>query len=131
MAIFIPKEPDSFNSSIGEEKAFDALRLLDNQYVIFHSFSWIGITDRIQGEADFVIIHPEKGILVIEVKSGAIDYKNGQWTQKNIITGFTKIISPFAQANKSKFEIIERLNSELRLGKTPLVCHAVWFPSFP
>jgi hypothetical protein len=82
-------------------------------------------------EADFVVIHPEKRILVIEVKSGVIDYKNGLWTQTNTITGFTKIISPFAQANKSKFEIIERLNSELRLGRTPLVCHAVWFPSFP
>ncbi|HCS74061.1 MAG TPA: hypothetical protein DIW17_09315 [Clostridiales bacterium] len=131
MARFIPKLPESFHGSIGEEKAFAALRLLDNNYVVFHSFNWIGISDRIQGEADFVVIHPVKGILVIELKSGAINYQLGQWTQTNTLTGFTKTISPFVQANKSKFEIIERLNLKLRLGRTPLVCHAVWFPSFP
>lgn len=38
MAKFIPTIPDSFNGSIGEEKAFEALRLLDNNYTVFHSF---------------------------------------------------------------------------------------------
>lgn len=130
MAKFIPMVPDTFNGSIGEEKVFEALRLLDNNYIIFHSFNWIGIGDRTQGEADFVIIHPDKGVMVIEVKSGEIEYKNGQWIQTNTLTRYSKTISPFFQARRSQFEILERLNLEFGLGRLPLVCHAVWFPSF-
>ncbi len=131
MAKFIPTLPSSFNGSIGEEKVFDALRLLDNNYIIFHSFNWIGLSERTQGEADFVIIHPNKGVMVIEVKSGKIDYEYGQWTQTNMATRFKKPISPFVQASRSKFEIIERLTKGIRFGRVPLVCHAVWFSSFP
>lgn len=93
MAKFIPAMPETFNGSIGEEKAFQAFRLLDNSYTIFHSFNWVGINDRTQGEADFVIIHPDKGIMVIEVKSGEVEYKNGQWLQTNTLTRVTKTIA--------------------------------------
>ena len=89
MARFIPTMPDTFNGSLGEEEAFKALRLLDNNYIIFHSFNWIGIKERTQGEADFVVVHPHKGIMVIEVKSGEIEYKNGQWIQTNTATRFS------------------------------------------
>ena len=129
MAKFIPAVPESFNGSIGEEKAFEALRLLDDTYTVFHSFNWIGLEDRTQGEADFVIIHPQKGIMVVEVKAGEIEYKGGQWLQTNTLTRKTKYISPFNQASRSQFEILDRLKSDMRLGKAPLVCHAVWFTS--
>lgn len=129
MARFIPTMPDSYNGSLGEEKVFDALRLLDNSYTVFHSLNWIGINNRTQGEADFVVIHPAKGILVIEGKSGEIEYKNGQWTQTNTLTRYSKSIAPFTQARRSQYEILERLQSDLRLSRPPLICHAVWFPS--
>ena len=90
MAKFIPAVPESFNGSIGEEKAFEALRLLDDTYTVFHSFNWIGLEDRTQGEADFVIIHPQKGIMVVEVKAWEIEYKGGQWLQTNTLTRKTK-----------------------------------------
>ena len=37
---------------------------LNNEYVIFHSYRWIGELNqrRSEGEADFVILHPKKGI---------------------------------------------------------------------
>lgn len=129
MARFIPPMPDSFNGSIGEEKVFTALRILDNSYTVFHSFSWIGLGNRTEGEADFVIIHPQKGIMVIEVKSGEIEYKDGQWVQTNTLTRYSKKIAPFDQARRSQYEIIDRLNSGLRHGRIPLVCRTVWFPS--
>ncbi len=130
MAKFIPAMPENFNGSIGEEKVFEALRLLDNNYTIFHSLNWIGINDsRTMGEADYVIIHPDKGIMVIEVKSGEIEYtQEKQWTQTNRVTKCAKTIAPFEQARKSQFEIIARLKSNLSF-RPPLVCHAVWFPS--
>ncbi len=129
MARFIPKEPVNFNNSLGEVKVFEVLQLLDNKHIVFHSFSWVGINKRTQGEADFVIVHPTKGIMVIEVKSGEIAYVNGRWTQKNTLTGKTKRISPFDQANRSKYEILERIKLNSRISRSPMVCHAVWFPS--
>lgn len=129
MAIFIPTMPESFNGSSGEEKAFMSLRLLSDKYIIFHSLSWIGIGERTQGEADFVIVHPDKGIMVIEVKAGEIEFKNGQWIQTNYITKEPKRIFPFNQAQRSQFEILDRINFSTRVKRAPLICHAVWFPS--
>ena len=79
MAVFIPSvKPEDFNNSYGEMQVYEALRTLNNQYTVFYSLSWIGVNNkRTVGEADFVIAHPKKGILVIEVKSGEIEYKNG------------------------------------------------------
>lgn len=129
MAIFIPNLPEDFNSSYGEMKVYESFRVLDNNYTIFHSWSWIGTGKQILGEADFVVMHPQKGLLVIEVKSGGIEYKNGEWLQTNTRSGFTKRIDPFIQAKKSQFEIIERLRNKLSRYNTPMVCHCVWFTS--
>jgi len=34
-----------------------------------------------EGEGDFVIVAPEQGVLVIEVKGGAIEVRDGRWLQ--------------------------------------------------
>ena len=83
MAVFIPAvKPEDFNNSYGDKKVYEALRSLNDRYTIFYSLSWIGINEnRTIGEADFVILHPDKGVLVIEVKSGEIEYKDGEWIQ--------------------------------------------------
>jgi hypothetical protein len=61
-----------------ECKVYSALKTqLDEPYVLFYSRPWLGLTSdgrEIDGEADFVIVHPEFGILSIEVKGGEIHY---------------------------------------------------------
>ena len=71
MAVFIPSvKPEDFNNSYGEMKVYEALRSLNDKYTVFYSLSWVGVNEkRTIGEADFVILHPEKGVMVIEVKS--------------------------------------------------------------
>ena len=131
MAIFIPNgTQNNFNGSYGEKKVYEALSTLNNQYTVFYSLNWIGINEnRSIGEADFVILHPEKGLLVIEVKSGEIEYKNGEWFQTNTRTRISTRINPFIQARKSQFEIMDRLQ-QAKLGfKLPIMCYCVWFPS--
>lgn len=133
MAVFIPDiKPDDFNNSPGEKEVYEALKLLGKDYTVFYSLSWISIgNDRTIGEADFVIFHPAQGIMVIEVKSGEIEYKHGSWIQTNRSSGVKKEIYPYDQARKSQFEILERLRN--RRNKTefrlPMLCYAVWFPS--
>lgn len=129
MAVFIPSLPEDFNSSYGEEKVYNSLRLLDENYVVFHSFSWIGVNKRTVGEADFVVMHPNKGIMVIEVKSGEIEYMDGTWYQTNIKTKFKKGINPFDQARRSQYEIKDRLELKYRRNDIPMICSAVWFTS--
>ena len=60
-----------------ECKVYDALCKLPDGYTVFYSVAWQirdykkGVKD---GEADFVIVHPDLGIMVLEVKGGRIHY---------------------------------------------------------
>lgn len=131
MAKFIPNvKPEDFNNSYGEKEVYEALKTLNDQYTVFYSLSWVGLNDkRTVGEADFVIVHPDKGILVIEVKSGGIEYKNGEWIQTNTKSGQSKRIEPYVQARKSQFELLDRLNKSIQSFRLPMMCYGVWFPS--
>lgn len=131
MAVFIPSiKPEDFNNSYGEKKVYEALRTLSDKYTVFYSFEWVGINEsRTIGEADFIILHPEKGILVIEVKSGEIEYKDLQWIQTNTVTRYSKRIYPLEQARKSQFEILDRLRKADLGFKLPMMCYCAWFPS--
>lgn len=135
MAVFIPDlKPEDFNNSYGEMKVYEALRSLNDHYVVFYSLSWIGLDDSKKakdaiGEADFVICHPSKGILVVEVKSGEIGYKDGYWVQTNTRSRVSKRIDPLVQARKSQFEIMDRLNHANLDFRLPMLCYCAWFPS--
>ena len=60
-------------------------------YIVFHSRDWAKEERRkyvTEGEADFTVFHPKRGILVIEVKSGGIRCDGrGNWFQTNTRTG--------------------------------------------
>ena len=69
--------------SEAEEYVFEQLRdQLDDEWECFHSASWM-IKDPRQGakdgEIDFVIAHPDKGIVCLEVKGGGIECRHGEW----------------------------------------------------
>lgn len=114
--------------SEGEKRIFETLQTqLSNKYWVFHSVRWIGSDrGRSQGEADYLIFDPQKGILVIEVKAGIIEVdSNRKWFQTNRNTLVkNEIFDPEKQADESKFKFISILRPF-----NILVCHAVWFPS--
>lgn len=133
MAIFYPAKPLYNNNSFGEKQIFEALHLLSDDYIIFYSTMWHkkNIGGNVQwGEADFTIFNKKKGILVVEVKSGNISYKNNEWYQTRLDTGITHIMqNPLAQADRSKYRFIELLKANLPLGEKCRVEKFVWFPS--
>ncbi|MBO5636879.1 MAG: hypothetical protein J5906_05095 [Acidaminococcaceae bacterium] len=45
-----------------------------------HSYRWLGDESqrRSEGEADFLIIRPTRGILYVEVKAGGVAFRNGK-----------------------------------------------------
>ena len=130
MAKFYPTIINSFHSSEGECLVYEALSKLNNEYVVFHSYRWLGEINqrRSEGEADFVVLHPQKGILSIEVKAGSIAFNNGNWIQINRHTKESKIIDPVGQAAESQYRIQNYLRRHFN-GQIPVVGRAVWFPS--
>lgn len=135
MAKMIPQDFSStdFHCSYGEVQVYNALKNLPDDFTVFHSIHWNRKTEfgTVQwGECDFTVLHPKRGIVVIEVKSGGIRHVNGKWTQTNSISGEVHLMKdPMVQAERSKFEFIELLdNGDDRYNKY-WVEAAVWFPS--
>ena len=131
MANFYPSIDTDFHGSDGEREVQEALQKLNDRYVVFHSFCWLGNDKqrRSEGEADFVVLHPEKGILSIEVKAGGIDYREGNWIQVNRRDGSEKVIDPLGQAAESQHHILNLLRQRLPGGCYPVVGRAAWFTS--
>jgi hypothetical protein len=131
MATVIPHIPSDYHGSPGEEEAILALRHLPQEFYVFHSLRWLGLTQHeTQGEADILIFHPQKGYLVVEIKSGGIRCQEGLWFQRNRQTGTEKpIADPMAQSERSRFALLRRLEPFLPQGESCLHGHAVWFTS--
>lgn len=126
--------PDKYldNGSNGERKLYEALRdSLAKEWLVIHSYRWLKINPskgrKYQGEGDFVIFHPNYGILVIEVKGGNISYENGRWTTTDFYNSVHTIQDPEKQASDTKFEILRRLENA-NLDRYCNIWHAVWFP---
>lgn len=79
MAIMYPEKPKEFCAASLEGDMFSALEKLPDSYHVFHSFSIVTQVDGViyESETDFVVFHPEKGILCIEAKAGAVQYSDG------------------------------------------------------
>lgn len=130
MSTFYPTFTTSFHASEGEKLVYKALQKLNNDYSIIHSYRWLGDESqrRSEGEADFLIIHPVKGILSVEVKAGGVAFRNGNWIQVNRNTGSEKVMDPFGQAAESQYRVRLLLRNNYR-GTMPLIGRAVWFTS--
>lgn len=133
MAKIYPTFTDDFHSSLGEYKIFNSLKKLPDDWYVLYSLNWNNKLEngKVQwGEADFVILNRIYGLLVIEVKSGCIEYKEGIWYQTRL-DNFEKnqMKNPFKQADKSKYKFISLLDNVLFDNKKCYVDKAVWFPS--
>jgi hypothetical protein len=77
VARFIPDVAAVDIAHDSERVVYEALRELPAGFVVLHSFPWLRPTRDLsgeplrEGEADFVILHPERGLLVLEVKGGS------------------------------------------------------------
>lgn len=128
MATVIPPSlpPDTPGS---ERKVYAALSRLPDPWYVLHSVAWQSVRDGRpgDGEADFVLIHPSRGVLVIEVKGGGVRIEGGQWITQGA-DGTHPIKDPFEQATSSKHALIRYLReNHLDIGMIP-AGHAVAFP---
>lgn len=98
-----------------EVHVFEELRKLPDEYVCVWSVRWTeNIIYQKNGEADFLIIHPDFPLTVLEVKSGK--YKS-QWGKWELFDG-SKVVSdksPLDQAHVSRSKITESLRKSFEI----------------
>ena len=119
-----------------EIKFYEVCATLKGDFHVFHSVGWITRTEggARDGEADFLICHPVRGFLVVEVKGGRIraDYRTGKWSSIDRNGREHDIKDPFRQSMKGKFNILSKLKEHrdwARLGlKKVSAGHAAFFP---
>lgn len=124
--------------SAAERRVYESLKVgLPDDYTVLHSVAWVARQpgEHAQdGEADFMLVHPRDGILVIEVKGGGVslDGYTGQWESRDGRGQRHAIKNPFGQAKNAKHQILALLRQDrewCRLVTGPVcIGHAVWFP---
>ena len=106
--------------SRGETKVFHALEAgLDDAWEVFHSVGWIrrdpGVGAR-DGEIDFVVAHPDRGIVCLEVKGGDLECRHGEWLRRGD-GGWERLRDPFAQALDHRYELTRMIDRVPRLAR--------------
>jgi hypothetical protein len=118
--------------SRGEGAVFHSLRGgLADRWSVFHAVSFV-MRDPAEGaqdaEIDFVLCHPDKGILCVEVKGGSVECEFGEWYF--LMDGSrVRIKDPFLQAIDHR-HVLGRYLKQQRCAEASgwLIGHAVALP---
>lgn len=135
MARMYPNQLSPDTESEAEQKLYQVFQdELDNSYIVFHGVAWPSLDAEGRprdGEADFVIAHPQRGILVMEVKGGVIrcSPRTGRWSSTDRVGRVHDIKDPFTQAKDNKYILLDSLKGGLRQPRRRInIGHAVAFP---
>ncbi|MBI2192628.1 MAG: NERD domain-containing protein [Planctomycetes bacterium] len=131
MARMIPKQCPPETASAAERHLFTALEKgLDSTYTVIHSLPWLDRSRRFlqEGECDFLLLHPDKGLLAIETKTGEPRYDGP--TKNWLNERGKRIDDPFLQAQSSAHVLDRLLQERVQAWKKtrPRIAHAVVFP---
>ena len=119
-----------------EMQVYEALkRDLGEDFFIYYNCDWYnpskGASGNRDGEADFIIAHPELGYICIEVKGGEISREaNTRKWQRKIRSGFKEVKNPVEQARTSKHVLLSLMRERWK-GQMPYmrIKHAVVLPN--
>ena len=134
MARMYPKELSNVKSRAEVDLFIAFEEGLDSSYTVFHSVPWLGLDENRRprdGETDFVVAHPQRGILVLEAKGGGIGYDqaSGHWTSRDQSGTVYDIKDPFIQVKDSKYKLLDELRKSPNMPKEHInIGHAVAFP---
>lgn len=114
-------------ASGSERQVFNALEGMQDtdDWIVFHSLSVAQNLEQMEGEADFVVLAPGKGIIIIEVKDAkSVTYKDGEWyLEKNPSPNK----DPLKQLNSARRSLRGFLKAKGQLGTEPIAT-LLWFP---
>jgi len=101
------------------------LEHLPDGWFAWHSLR-VRVGSKFEGEGDFVVAIPNRGILLIEVKGGAIEIRDGQWLQSGRIMDR----SPRDQAHRLRGGLRRRLEQHCPNSRA-FIAIAAAFPETP
>jgi len=114
MARMIPDLLDPTTRSHAERVMYHALQNgLDRDWTVIHGLSWLDDSRSWtgEGECDFVLLHPQHGLMAMEVKSGVPHYADGVWRHDD----GHRMKDPFAQV-RDAVHYLDRLLSRRVAG---------------
>ena len=80
-----PRQQPRPTKSTAEHSVYNALsKQLPAHWLAWHSLR-IRTENGLEGEGDFIIAIPDRGFLVLEVKGGAIEQRDGRWFQNSYL----------------------------------------------
>jgi len=113
----------------GEKRVFNKLyNSTPDNFIILHSLQLRKHIKQLQGEIDFIVLAPDYGIFIFEVKGGEWKVENGQWTS---YLGSQKRLSkktPFVQAEDNKFSVVNSINKKFPEMRNILTSWGVVLP---
>lgn len=122
------QDPARVIGEAAEQIVLDVLAALPLPWQVFPTVEW-----RVQqpwgeqiGEADVVVFHPHHGVVVIEIKGGAVHTVQGEWFYGS---GRSMGQSPVSQARRNRYALADKLKPRLREDLQNLtLTHAIWLP---
>ena len=111
MARLFPKiEPDEI-ANPGERTVARALvEQLPRRVEVFHGFNWLARDPHgtlREGECDFILLEPDKGLLFVEVKGGSLVFDGEKWIREVGTQRRELNKDPFAQAQRGMYDIVD------------------------
>lgn len=136
MARMIPSVDASAIAHTSEIHVYEALKhQLSDDFTVIHSYPWLRPWREqnwlAEGETDFVILHRQYGVLVLEVKGGnGIQYDGKNWFRDSS-SGPKRFQDPFEQARRNMHalvDIVEERSKGILTRRDLVYGYAVAFP---
>ncbi len=136
MATMYPQKLPKKIKSRAEHKLFNLFRYyLSEDYTIIWSIDWLFKHPLEQGgrvqesEIDFVILHPQHGILVLEVKGGGVSYNGleNQFFTRDLNHQQHPIRDPFRQVRDNTHALYRELTGETSPLRLRQLCRQACF----
>lgn len=125
----IPKTREG-KPNYSEEVIFDAFRNIKSRpnWIVIHSLKQRKVTSGVAAETDFVVLVPDKGIVLIEAKGAKTAvFENNVWTMTGVKES-VKHKDPFDQLERGASNLRNLLNA-LNLDQAHIpIARLTWFP---
>lgn len=110
----LPEEIRKEPFRLSEILFFDAAKNMDNDWNVLYGVSWylkVRNNSWSEGEADFVVVSPQTGIVIIEVKGGQIGRDSDGWYSVDRNLEVHRIKDPTNQAANCKHKILQYIKT--------------------
>src|SRR5690348_3718868 len=121
MAKMIPDIDPTTIENKGEKGFYEAALLLPDPYTIFYGYKYLQeLSNHLVREADFIIIHPHLGFIIVEVKQGDIAFHQGRWHEIKHGGYLPLHKDPIEQARSAMFHILHDYRNQNHNQDFPL-----------